>query len=182
MDWQKGKDCEFYEKYPVENRLCVVSTGMNVIVWRKHPWQISSQKSILLQYAREQHFTNPVFFVDDGYSGTNFDRPGFQQMLAEMEAGHVKVCITKDLSRLGRNSSLVGLYTSMTFPKYGVRYIAINDNFDSNDPNSINNDFAGIKTGSMNSTPGIPAARLELFRRQREKRGFRWRPMFPTDT
>lgn len=66
-------------------------------------------------------------------------------MLAEMEAGHVKVCITKDLSRLGRNSSLVGLYTSMTFPKYGVRYIAINDNFDSNDPNSINNDFAGIK-------------------------------------
>lgn len=106
---------------------------------------IENQKSILLQYAREQHFTNPVFFVDDGYSGTNFDRPGFQQMLAEMEAGHVKVCITKDLSRLGRNSSLVGLYTSMTFPKYGVRYIAINDNFDSNDPNSINNDFAGIK-------------------------------------
>ena len=98
---------------------------------------IENQKSILLQYAREQHFTNPVFFVDDGYSGTNFDRPGFQQMLAEMEAGHVKVCITKDLSRLGRNSSLVGLYTSMTFPKYGVRYIAINDNFDSNDPNSI---------------------------------------------
>jgi DNA invertase Pin-like site-specific DNA recombinase len=106
---------------------------------------IENQKSILLQYAREQHFTHPVFFVDDGYSGTNFDRPGFQQMLAEMEAGHVKVCITKDLSRLGRNSSLVGLYTSMTFPKYGVRYIAINDNFDSNDPNSINNDFAGIK-------------------------------------
>ncbi len=52
---------------------------------------IENQKSILLQYAREQHFTNPVFFVDDGYSGTNFDRPGFQQMLAEMEAGHVKV-------------------------------------------------------------------------------------------
>ena len=62
-----------------------------------------------------------------------------------MEAGHVKVALTKDLSRLGRNSSLVGLYTSMTFPKYGVRYIAINDNYDSDDSNSINNDFAGIK-------------------------------------
>ena len=102
---------------------------------------IENQKEILMQYAREHHFTNPVFFVDDGYSGTNFDRPGFQQMISEMEAGHVKVALTKDLSRLGRNSSLVGLYTSMTFPKYGVRYIAINDNYDSDDPNSINNDF-----------------------------------------
>jgi DNA invertase Pin-like site-specific DNA recombinase len=106
---------------------------------------IENQKSILLQYARENRFLNPVFFVDDGYSGTNFDRPGFQQMLMEMAAGHVSVCISKDLSRLGRNSALVGLYTSMTFPKYGVRYIAIADNFDSADPNSINNDFAGIK-------------------------------------
>ena len=106
---------------------------------------IENQKAILLQYAKEHHFTNPVFFVDDGYSGTNFERPGFQQMLSEMEAGHVKIALSKDLSRLGRNSSLVGLYTSMTFPKYGVRYIAINDNFDSDDPNSINNDFAGIK-------------------------------------
>jgi DNA invertase Pin-like site-specific DNA recombinase len=106
---------------------------------------IENQKSILLQYAKEHRFPNPVFFVDDGYSGTNFDRPGFQKMLAEMEADHVSVCISKDLSRLGRNSSLVGLYTSMTFPKYGVRYIAINDSFDSSDPNSLNNDFAGIK-------------------------------------
>lgn len=106
---------------------------------------IENQKNILLQYAREHRFPNPVFFVDDGYSGTNFDRPGFQQMLSEMEAGHVAICLSKDLSRLGRNSSLVGLYTSMTFPKYGVRYIAINDNFDSADPNSVNNDFAGIK-------------------------------------
>jgi DNA invertase Pin-like site-specific DNA recombinase len=106
---------------------------------------IENQKSILLQYAKEHRFPNPVFFVDDGYSGTNFDRPGFQKMLAEMEADHVSVCISKDLSRLGRNSSLVGLYTSMTFPKYGVRYIAINDSFDSSDPNSLNNNFAGIK-------------------------------------
>ena len=51
----------------------------------------------------------------------------------------------EDLSRLGRNSAMTGLYTTLTFPKYGTRFIAINDNFDSADPNSVNNDFAGIK-------------------------------------
>ena len=76
---------------------------------------IQNQKMILLQYAKENRFANPTFFVDDGYSGTNYDRPGFQAMLAEIEAGRVAVCCTKDLSRLGRNSSLTGLcllYTS----------------------------------------------------------------------
>lgn len=83
--------------------------------------------------------------MDDGYSGTNYDRPGFQAMLSEIEAGKVAVCCTKDLSRLGRNSSLTGLYINFTFPKYGVRYIAINDHFDTIDPNSTDNDVAGIK-------------------------------------
>lgn len=106
---------------------------------------IENQKSILLSYARDHHMTNPVFFVDDGYSGTNFDRPGFQEMLAQIEAGKVANCIVKDLSRLGRNSAMTGLYTTLTFPKYGTRFIAINDNFDSADPNSVNNYFAGIK-------------------------------------
>ena len=58
---------------------------------------IQNQKMILLQYAKENRFPNPTFFVDDGYSGTNYDRPGFQAMLAEIEAGRVAVCITKDL-------------------------------------------------------------------------------------
>ena len=106
---------------------------------------IQNQKAILLQYAKEHRFPNPTFFVDDGYSGTNYDRPGFQAMLAEIEAGRVAVCCTKDLSRLGRNSSLTGLYINFTFPKYGVRYIAINDHFDTIDPNSTDNDVAGIK-------------------------------------
>ena len=100
---------------------------------------------ILLQYAKEHRFPNPTFFVDDGYSGTNYDRPGFQAMLAEIEAGRVAVCCTKDLSRLGRNSSLTGLYINFTFPKYNVRYIAINDHFDTIDPNSTDSDIAGIK-------------------------------------
>lgn len=106
---------------------------------------VENQKDMLIRYAREHHFPNPVFFVDDGWSGFNYERPGFQEMLREIEAGHVAVCLTKDLSRLGRNSALTGLYTNYTFPQYGVRYIAVNDNFDSADMNSVNNDFAGIK-------------------------------------
>ena len=106
---------------------------------------ITNQKDILLRYAKEHRFPNPTFFVDDGYRGTNYDRPGFQQMLSEIEAGKVVVVLTKDLSRLGRNSSLTGLYINFTFPKYSVRYIAINDHFDTIDPNSTDNDVAGIK-------------------------------------
>ena len=101
---------------------------------------------MLMEYAKSQHFPNPTFFIDDGYSGVDFsNRPGFQKMLAEIEAGHVEVVITKDLSRLGRNSSLTGLYINYTFPQYGVRYIAINDHFDTIDPNSTDSDMAGIK-------------------------------------
>lgn len=111
---------------------------------------IQNQKMILLQYAKEHRFPNPTFFVDDGYSGTNYDRPGFQAMLAEIEAGRVAVCCTKDLSRLGRNSSLTGLYINFTFPKYNVRYIAINDHFDTIDPNSTDSDIAGIKNWFKN--------------------------------
>lgn len=107
---------------------------------------IQHQQIMLMEYAKSQHFPNPTFFIDDGYSGVDFsNRPGFQKMLAEIEAGHVEVVITKDLSRLGRNSSLTGLYINYTFPQYGVRYIAINDHFDTIDPNSTDSDIAGIK-------------------------------------
>ena len=107
---------------------------------------IQHQQIMLMEYAKSQHFPNPTFFIDDGYSGVDFsNRPGFQKMLAEIEAGHVETVITKDLSRLGRNSSLTGLYINYTFPQYGVRYIAINDHFDTIDPNSTDSDMAGIK-------------------------------------
>ena len=103
---------------------------------------------ILLEYAKENRFPKPTFFVDDGYSGTNYDRPGFQAMLAEIEAGRVAVCITKDLSRLGRNSSLTGLYIHVTCPKYNGRYIAVNDHFDTIDPSSTARDCCCAKNGS----------------------------------
>lgn len=106
---------------------------------------IQNQKEMLAAYAKSHGFHNPVFYVDDGYSGTNFNRPGFQKMLADMEEGKISVCITKDLSRLGRNQAEVGLYINFTFPSLNVRYIAVGDNFDTIDPNSIDNDYAGIK-------------------------------------
>ena len=106
---------------------------------------IQNQKVMLLQYARDHRFPHPTFFIDDGYSGVTYDRPGFQKMLDEIEAGHVGAVITKDLSRLGRNSALTGLYINYTFPQNDVRYIAINDHFDSINPNSTDSDIAGIK-------------------------------------
>ena len=106
---------------------------------------IENQKRILEAYAKEHRFPNPVFFVDDGYSGTDFDRPGFQSMLNEIESDHVAVLLTKDLSRLGRNSTMTGMFINITFAKHAVRYIAINDNFDSANQNSVDNDFAGIR-------------------------------------
>ena len=106
---------------------------------------IQNQKAMLLQYARDHRFPHPTFFIDDGYSGVTYDRPGFQKMLDEIEAGHVGAVITKDLSRLGRNSALTGLYINYTFPQNDVRYIASNDHFDSINPNSTDSDIAGIK-------------------------------------
>ena len=115
---------------------------------------IQTQKMILLQYAKQNHFPNPTFFVDDGYSGVDFDnRPGFQQMLAEVKTGRVGTIITKDLSRLGRNSAMPSLYINIVFPKSGVRYIAINDHFDSIDMNSTECDMAGIKNWFKNTPP-----------------------------
>ena len=69
---------------------------------------------ILQQYASDHHFPNPCFYVDDGYSGASFQRPGFQQMMADMENGEIGIIITKDLSRLGRNQLHTGLYIEET--------------------------------------------------------------------
>lgn len=106
---------------------------------------ITNQRRILEAYAREHRFTNLAFFVDDGYSGTDFNRPGIQKLLAEVEADRVSTIIVKDLSRFSRNSAMAGMFINFTFAEHGVRFIAINDNYDTIDPNSIDNDFAGIR-------------------------------------
>lgn len=91
---------------------------------------IQNQKIILQRYADDHHLLNTRFFVDDGFSGVSFDRKGLQEMLHEVEAGHVATVITKDLSRLGRNYLKTGELIEVIFPEYEVRYIAINDGVD----------------------------------------------------
>ena len=97
---------------------------------------IQNQKKILEQYAIDHRFSNPQFYVDDGYSGASFNRPDFQRMMADMEDGKIGIIITKDLSRLGRNQLHTGLYIEERFPQFGVRYIAINDNVDTENAES----------------------------------------------
>ena len=92
---------------------------------------IVNQKALINEYARKNHFKNLRFFVDDGYSGTNFDRPDFRRMEQMIENGEIGTVIVKDMSRLGRNFLQVGLYTDMLFPDNDVRFIAINDGVDS---------------------------------------------------
>ena len=91
---------------------------------------ITNQKEILKKYAEDNGFKNTVFYVDDGVSGTTFERDGFKAMLADIEAGKVGTVITKDLSRLGRDYLKTGEYIEIVFPDYDVRYIAINDGVD----------------------------------------------------
>ena len=92
---------------------------------------IANQKKLLAKYAKEHGFTNTKFYVDDGYTGTNFNRPGFQQMLEDMEMGYITTVIVKDSSRFGRNYLEVGQYTDYYFPEHNIRFIAINDCIDS---------------------------------------------------
>ena len=92
---------------------------------------IQSQKAILEKYAREIGKAAYSFYVDDGYSGTNFQRPSFQRMIADIEDGKIDTVITKDLSRLGRNYLESGAYIEVFFPQHHVRYIAVNDGVDS---------------------------------------------------
>ena len=93
---------------------------------------IVNQKALLQEYARKHRFKNLQFFVDDGFSGTNFDRPDFRRMEQMVENGEVGTVIVKDMSRLGRNYLQVGMYTDIVFPENDVRFIAVNDNVDSN--------------------------------------------------
>ena len=124
---------------------------------------IENQKRILETFARDNGFLNCRFFVDDGWSGANFQRPGFMEMMDCVESGEVKCVITKDLSRMGRNYLQVGMFTEITFPKKGVRFIAINDGVDSaqgeNDLTPLKNLFKNI------SHSGKVSNDFSLFRR-----------------
>ncbi len=103
---------------------------------------ISTQRKMLLSFAKENGFIIYDEYVDDGYSGTNFERPAFKRMIQDILAGKVNLVITKDLSRLGREYITTGQYTEIFFPEHRVRYIAINDGYDSI---NLHNDVAPFK-------------------------------------
>lgn len=100
---------------------------------------IKNQKAILKKYADDHGFCNPQYYVDDGISGTTFDRPDFNRMIADVEAGKIKTIIIKDMSRIGRDYLKVGYYTEIVFPEADVRFIAINNGIDS--ANQQDSDF-----------------------------------------
>ena len=100
---------------------------------------IKNQKTILQKYADDNGFANTEFFVDDGYSGTNFERPDWQRLIAQTEEGNINTIIVKDMSRLGRDYLKVGYYTEVLFPGSDIRFIAINNNVDS--ANQQDSDF-----------------------------------------
>mgnify|MGYP001052455781 CR=1 FL=1 len=94
---------------------------------------VSNQKRLLQKYAKENGFSNTRYYVDDGYTGTNFNRPGFQKLLEDIDLGYVSAVIVKDMSRLGRDYLQVGYYTDTYFPDHNIRFIAVNDCVDSAD-------------------------------------------------
>lgn len=104
---------------------------------------IQSQKEILKEYVDKQGWNLVDYYIDDGYSGTNFNRPSFQKLINDIELGKIHIVITKDLSRLGRNYLQTGYYTEEYFPSKNIRYIALNDKFDTF--NEDNNDFIPFK-------------------------------------
>ena len=107
---------------------------------------ITNQKKILLDVVTRENLSNPILFVDDGFSGTNFDRPAISEALRLVENRQVSNFVVKDLSRLGRSYIKVGQLTEITFPSFDVRFIALNDGVDSNKPNETNSIFLPIKS------------------------------------
>lgn len=105
---------------------------------------IENQRRILEKYVAEQGFELIDCYIDDGYSGTSFDRPGVQRLLEDAKTGRINVIIVKDLSRFGRNYIEVGQYTDYLFPMYNIRFIALGDNVDSANTESAGMDMMPI--------------------------------------
>ena len=103
---------------------------------------IGNQKYMLTEYVHKNGWNIEDIYVDDGWSGVNFDRPNFQRMISDIEKGRINLVIVKGLSRLGRNYILCGQYTEIFFPSRNVRFIALNDGVDSL---NSNNDIAPFK-------------------------------------
>lgn len=119
---------------------------------------IETQRKILRRFAREHNFIIYREYVDDGYTGTGFDRPAFRRLLQDIEAGHLNVLITKDLSRLGRNSGRISMLLDEYLPRHHIRYISVTENYDSADRSAA----AGIITPVHNFVNELYAADISL--------------------
>ena len=106
---------------------------------------INNQKEYILKYISDNNLNLIEIYVDDGFSGTNFDRPDFQRLLQDIELGNINMVITKDLSRLGRDHIETGNLIEKVFPTHNIRYVAINDGYDSLDEDSSSNEMAPLK-------------------------------------
>ena len=111
---------------------------------------ILNQIALIEEYAKKEQIEIHKKYIDDGFSGINFSRPAFEEMLKEMEKGNIETIVTKDFSRLGREYIETTYYITRYFPKHNIRYIAINENYDSNkNKNDVDEVMIGIK-GIMN--------------------------------
>lgn len=136
---------------------------------------IRTQKAMLMEYATRNGFGNCQYYVDDGYSGTNSDRPAFQELLDDIREGKVATVITKDQSRLGRNHIETGTYMEIFFPEHGVRYIAINDGYDSNEQSQMDiapfrniiNEMYAKDTSRKSRVPFGHARKAEVYLKRR---------------
>ena len=108
--------------------------GMNIA---DNSASIENQKALLEKYANEHHINIYDIYIDDGYSGTSFERPAFQRMLSDIEDGKINMVLTKDMSRLGRNDHVTLYYMECYFPEHGVRYISLLDGIDTGEDNYI---------------------------------------------
>ena len=106
---------------------------------------INNQKEYILKYISDNNLNLVNIYVDDGFSGTNFDRPGVKSLMQDIELGTINMVITKDLSRLGRDHIETGNLIEKYFPTHNIRYVAINDNYDSLEDDSSANDIAPFK-------------------------------------
>lgn len=131
---------------------------------------IENQRLMLQRYAEEHRFPNIQFYVDDGFSGADFNRPAFKRMMYEVECGRVGIVIVKDQSRLGRDYLQTGMLMEITFPQYDVRFIAVNDGVDS--VNGVS-DFSGIKNYFNDFYARDTSRKIRAVQRAKGERGER---------
>ena len=130
---------------------------------------IGAQRSILMDYCQDHGYEIYDIYIDDGYSGLNFNRPNFQRMMEDIAKGLINMVITKDLSRLGRDYIMTGYYTEIFFPTAGIRYVALSDNFDTENEE---NDIAPFKNILNDMYARDISRKVRNAKRQRAKQGF----------